>query len=298
LTAEAAAISAAAEAYLRSERRGFNMPEPEVEAAVRAIPDDAPVWLQTLAGRGITNIRASAIAWRHIAAGNCHSFEREKYEDRPVDENTTKTIKVEDEDAINTWIRTQPDAVVMALIRENALWLRNAAVADRICRWRLQTLDGDTVAQAFLRQLAGHQSRKGHPQAGPRFPSLQLRQAIEAVEADRGTERELWLKVREESDAKATLLGIGETWWWRKHGWDAARVAWWKDNGRRSLKLTGDQAVMHLGRHLVIVRDTNDDRWVVIDDEGWPRAVAVALLAARWKVSKGWVLKKLAVREK
>ncbi len=295
LNADAEAIAKAAEEYLLSEARGLGVPEPEVEEAVRSISDDASPWLQSLAGRDVGPVRASAITWRHIAAQNCHQFERARYEDRPVgdDGRTTKSVKVSDEDDVNAWIRKQSDAVVMGLIRENALWLRNAAVADRICQWRLDM-------SPYLRELAGLKAGKGRgrPEAGPRFPSGMLHEAFLTIEREHQHQRNLWCAVREGAGS-APLLELGAEWWRQLHGWDRVTVAAWERKAGSALfQLTPEQAVKHLASHLVIVRDANDDRtrWVTIDDNGWPRAAAVALCAARCRVSKGWLLKR--IREK
>jgi hypothetical protein len=166
-------------------------------------------------------------------------------------------------------------------------------VADRVCQWRLALVNGDG-AGAYLAQLAGATARAGRPAAGPRFPAASIRGALEAVEAERRAEAETWRTVRGALGGKATLLDVGAAWWRRVHGWDSdVMTAWERERGWSLPELTKDQLVMHLGGHLVVVRDVNDDRsrWVTIDDDGWPRGAAVALLAARWKVSKGWVVK-------
>jgi hypothetical protein len=46
---------------------------------------------------------------------------------------------------------------------------------------------------------------------------------------------------------------------------------------------------MHLGQLLLVVKDRDDKDYVVIDEEAWPRAEALALLSARWQVSRRWI---------
>lgn len=313
LAPDAARLEKAVEEYLRSERNGLNVPEPDVEDAVRAIPAEAPFELRMLAGTDPDDgVRAAPITCRHMAAWNCERFDRKRTESRPLSPEEAQErgldpsgdswadFTVAEEHPVTSWIRTLSDSVVIALIRENPYWLRNAAIADRIFRWRRDLLDGSNlaahqVAKACLDQLAGHSVRRGRPSVGPQFSAEALREAFETVEARMRQDREAWLAVREEHSDKASLLTIGAAFLRRCPGWDSPEAEQWQSQaGYRVLgNLTPDQTVQHLARHLLIVHDTNDDkgRWVVIDDDGWPRAAAVALLAARWKTSKGWVLK-------
>ena len=294
LRPEAEAVARAVDDYLLSEKKGLNVPEPEVEEAIAEIVDDADPELLRLRDGLTGSVRASRFTWRQISAQNCHRYERRKTKDIKLGPNRTKTVTAKEEHPINRWIRALPDDVAMALIREHPQWLRNAAVADRICKWRIDILGDDSTAKEaakrFLEQLAGGgHGRRGRPTIGPKYPARDLWNAVKTVEANRLTDRKVWLRVREEAGARLGLLALGKVFWWRVNGWDANSI---RASGR-DLDLTDDQAVMHLGRLLVIVRDTKNDRgrWVTIDDEGWPRASAIALLSARWKVEKGWILK-------
>jgi hypothetical protein len=295
LRPEAEAVAEAVESYLLSERKGLNVPEREVEEAVAGIADDADPELLLLR-YGLTGpLRASSFTWRLISANNCHRFDRRREKDIRLGKGRTKTVTGKEEHPVSRWIRTLADDVVMALIREHPLWLRNAAVADRICKWRIDLLGDDLVARESARQLleylaGGGHGRRGRPSIGPRFPARDLWTSVKAVEAHRRAERQTWLRVREGARANATLLRLGEAFWQRVHGWDPDSI---KALGRNAFTLTNEQVVMHLGHLLVIVRDPKNTpgRWVAIDDEGWPRASTIALLAARWKVEKGWILK-------
>jgi hypothetical protein len=254
----AAHVACAGEDYLRSERTSLNVPAPEVEEQVQALATGAAPALQWL----------RTIEWRHVCAINCDRFDSEH--------------------PITNWIRTLSDSAVMALIRENSYWLRNAALADRICRRRLDLLTGDDTARAFLGQLLSPGSRpsgRHRPTSGPQFAPSMLCAALEMAQAQARADQVLWGGVREAATDHATWREVGAAFLRRVDGGDAPYV----------LRLTSRQVISHLGRHLVIVRPANEDRtrWVCIDDPGWPRASAVALLAARWKVSKGWMLKKL-----
>jgi hypothetical protein len=232
-----------------------------VEQQVEQIPPEAPPalhWLRIIIGR-------------HVCAFNCHQFDQ----GHPV----------------TRWIGMLSDPVVMALIRENAYWLRNGAVTDRICRRRLELLTGDATARAFLGQLlsASPQPSKRHrPTSGPRFASSILREALETAEAQAREDQALWRRVREAGPDSVTLGEVGEAFLRRQYGRDAPDAP----------RSTPAQVTKHLGRHRVLVRPVNDDRtrWVCIDDPGWPRASVVALVAARWRVSKGWMLKKVMRR--
>jgi hypothetical protein len=272
-----------------------NVLEPEVEEAVACIADDADPELLRLRDGLAGSLNASSFTWRQIAAMNCHRFDRKREKNVPLGAGRTKTVTAKEEHPVNRWIRTLSGDVVLAMVRESPLWLRNGAVADRICRWCIDLVGHDPTAskaaRQFLERLAGGgHGRRGRPTIGPRFPARDLWGAVEAVEAQRRAERDTWLLVRREASAKTTLLSLGEVFWRRVHGWDSATI---KGLERHLPNLTKDQVVMHLAQHLVIVRDTKNDpsRWVVIDDKGWPRASAIALLAARWDVEKGWILK-------
>jgi hypothetical protein len=299
LNAEASAVARAVDDYLLEESNGLNVPDPKVGKAVAAIADTADAEVLRLRDGLKGLLRASPFTWRLISAQNCHLYERRRTKDLKLGPNRTKTVTAKEEHPVNRWLRTLSDDVVMAFIREHPQWLRNAAVADRICQWRIDLLSNDPTKRESARQLLEHlagrsDGRRGRPSTGPRFPARDLGGAVEEVEAQQRIKRETWLRVREEMGAKISLLKLGEVFWQRVHGWDLDSSKEW------GLALTRDQAVMHLGRHLVIITQRSGDeiRWVAIDDDGWPRASAVAWLAARWKVSKGWVLKKLAHREK
>lgn len=295
LRPEAEALVGAVDDYLLSERKGLNVPDPEVEEAVAAIADDADPELLRLRDGLTGSLRASAFTWRQISAQNCHRYDRRRTKDVKLGPNRTKTVTAKEEHPVNAWIRALSDAVVMALIREHPQWLRNAGVADRICKWRIDLLADDPKisepARGLLEQLAGRGfGRRGRPNRGPRFPRRDLWNAVVVTEARQRVHHETWLRVRAEADDNTGLLRLGSVFWWRAHGWTEETL---KPFGRDFGTLTDDQIMMHLGQHLVIVRDTKNDRsrWVVIDDEGWPRASAIALLASRWKVERGWILK-------
>jgi hypothetical protein len=200
------------------------------------------------------------------------------------------------------WIREQSDTFVVALIREHPMWLRNPAVADRVSLWRYKMVsEDDEAASRWLKHIASRYvltGSRGRPTRGPRHPVEVLRITMDAVLKQRRRERDVWLTARQGIDS-SSLLEVGQAFWRQLNGWTREHVS---RSGRRWAipSLEREPLIQHLSRNLVIVRDTSDDetRWVVIDDDGWPRAAAVSLLAARWKVSKGWVLKKAVSRER
>jgi hypothetical protein len=305
LTPTARAVLAATDAYLQEQRRGLNLPDPAVEAAVAAIPEDAPPEVLRLAGIG-GGIRAAGITWRHIEAQNAHrNHHRERQEDRRLSPEEARahgldpngehsmTVMVADADPVTAWLQGQSDAVVLGLISENPLWLRSPAIADRVCRWRCQLLASDLPAwesaRANLDQLAGRRGARGRPAAGPAAAPADIRAAVTRVEAQNRAERETWGRVREELPDGAALTEVGRAWLLRLWDWDAHPRL-------REQKIRPEHVTAHLVRHLVIVGTSRGTtrRWIVIDDNGWPRVAAVALLAARWDVSPAWVLKRLS----
>ena len=234
------------------------------------------------------------IRWRHMVAEHCHLFERRRVESRPIPGEPDKTIDVEaaPEHPVNTWLRSLSDSVIMGLIRENPHWLRNAAVADRICARRFALLKGNADARKLLRQLTISSvvgAARGRP-SGPRAAAPARQGAMSRYEKEARGTRAAWLGLRADNPGVG-LIELGRRTLRRLDGWDSPEVEEWSARRRFDpyRKLTEPQLLMHLGQLLLVVKDRDDKDYVVIDEEAWPRAEALALLSARWQVSRRWI---------
>lgn len=133
LRPESEAVTRAVDDYLASERKGLNVPDPEV----------------LLLRDGLQGaIRAAPFTWRLISAQNCHRYDRRRTKDVRVGPDRTKTVTAKEEHPVNRWFRTLSDEVVMAFIREHPQWLRNAAVADL-------SASGGSISWTITRQSRG-----------------------------------------------------------------------------------------------------------------------------------------------
>jgi hypothetical protein len=285
-------LIAACEKQLAFEAEIFHtLPEPEVEEATQLIPDDpnADAWDEMQMFRGILA--------RHGVATACHTYPRRRMGDVPVEgrSDMTKTVELEPEHPVNAWLRSVSDEVILGLIRENPLWLRSPAIADRLAQHRERLNRGDRNSRRFLQRLASPSPvpGRGRP-SGPRIVSAaSVRQwALSNYERQARDVRTVWLTLRAENPDDR-LGDLGRRFVQHLKGWrDPEALERWTKRMRRPppfSELTEPQLLRHFADALPIVKDRDDKNYVRIDEDTWPRARSLALLAARWRVSKRWL---------
>lgn len=234
--------------------------------------------------------------YRHGVAESSHGFERRRLESK---DDQSIAVEVRPEHHINIWIASLSDAVVLALIRENPHWLRNAAVADRLCAWRQDLARGDrrkAEARALLKQLAEPTAPAARRGARPysRVAAEARREVIDSIEADARKIRSEWLHIRA-NNPEAELAALGALFLRRLNGWAAPDPSIYSPESKVARGATLDpqwdepQLLWRLAEQLLIVKDRDNKNYVVIDEGTWPRSRALALVSERWRVSKRWL---------